>query len=98
MFMIGSKHVMAAYNINGLDYCFIRTITNISIHIISMNYFQQNWWIPKKYFIWVMIRNVGGITTILTLVFAMQYLPMGIYHLIYNTTPFWTSLLAYIVL
>jgi len=34
--MTGSKYVMAAYNVNGLDYCLARSITCLVVHTISL--------------------------------------------------------------
>ena len=96
--MLGSKHVMATHNINGLDYCFVRTVGCLAVHITSMLILKKDWRYPIQDFGWVMTRNIGGTVVIISLIYAMQYLPMGIYQIIYNTSPFWASLLAYITL
>jgi len=99
MFMMGSKYVMAANNVNGLDYCLMRTVVCLVIHSFSLFViFRKDWRVPKKDFGWVMTRNIAGTFVIISLVYAMQYLPMGIYTLIYNTSPFWASLLAFMFL
>jgi len=36
LFMVGSKSVMATYNISGLDYVFVRTIACLFVHSTSM--------------------------------------------------------------
>jgi drug/metabolite transporter (DMT)-like permease len=59
---------------------------------------KKDWRYPIQDFGWVMTRNIGGTVVIISLIYAMQYLPMGIYQIIYNTSPFWASLLAYITL
>lgn len=99
LFMMGSKHVMATHNVNGLDYCFVRTVGCLLVHSTSLFFiFRKNWRFPKQDLPWVITRNIAGTFVIISLVFAMQYLPMGIYQIIYNTSPFWASLFAFVML
>ena len=98
-FMMGSKYVMATYSVNALDYVFVRTIGCLLVHSISLFViYKKNWRFPQQDFAWVMTRNAAGTVVIIGLVFAMQYLPMGIYQIIYNTMPFWAGLLAFVIL
>lgn len=99
LFMVGSKSVMAAYNVSGLDYVFVRTVACLLVHSISMLIvFKKDWHFPREDLPWVLTRNISGAFVIISLVFAMQYLPMGIYTIIYNTSPFWASLFAFVML
>lgn len=76
----------------------MRTVGVLSVHIISLAICKKGWRFPREDLPWVVTRNISGTIVILSMVFAMQYLPMGIYQIIYNTSPFWASLLAFFFL
>lgn len=96
--MLGSKHVMAVNSVNGLDYLLVRSLTCLAVHIVSLLICKQGCKFKRADLPWVLVRNFSGAMTVLSLVYALQYLPMGIYQIIYNTTPFWVSLLAFLTL
>lgn len=98
MFMLCSKHVITLNQINGVDYLLIRSLTCLAVHAVSVLVCRQGVRFPREDLKWVLVRNAAGTMTVLTLLYALQYLPMGIYQIIYNTSPFWASLLGFLIL
>lgn len=47
---------------------------------------------------WIMFRNIGGVIASGSQAFAISLMPITLYQIIYNTTPFWASFLSFILL
>ena len=47
---------------------------------------------------WIIFRNIGGVVASGSQAFAISLLPITLYQVIYNTTPFWASLLSFLLL
>jgi|LauGreDrversion4_2_1035121.scaffolds.fasta_scaffold558212_2 drug/metabolite transporter (DMT)-like permease len=44
------------------------------------------------------VRSFWGTVGFLCYLFAMKYIPMGLLMILYNTAPFWASVLGYVFL
>jgi drug/metabolite transporter (DMT)-like permease len=53
---------------------------------------------PKKDGKWIVVRSAAGTLQSFCMLFAIRFLPLGFFTTIYNTTPFWASLMAYFLL
>lgn len=53
---------------------------------------------PTRGYFWVITRNAAGTVTVIGLVMAIKYLPLGLYQILYNTAPFWASIMSLILL
>ena len=78
-FMLSSKYVMATYNVNGLDYCLFRTIVCLAVHLTMLRLTKQSVRFAREDLLWVVTRNVAGTINLISLIYAIQYLPIGIY-------------------
>jgi drug/metabolite transporter (DMT)-like permease len=98
LFMASSKVTMSKYSIAGLDFLIIRTVTNLLFHLTICLYSGHSLKMPSGTFWWLQIRNVGGTLRIVGIIYAIQFLPLQIFYLTYNTLPFWASIMGYIFL
>ena len=97
-FLVGSKLTMKTYNIPGLDYLTIRTLTCLLLDIILVYAYDKTLRVPNQGLSWVIARNAAGTFTVIGLVLAIKYLPLGLYQILYSTAPFWATLMAFILL
>ena len=82
------------------DLCLVRVCVGIFIPGIVILYFSK-----KRPFSDVLpelkttlhIRNFLGIAGFTTLVYAAKYLPIFIVQICFNTAPFWTAILTYLI-
>lgn len=89
---------MQANSIAPLDFMVWRTLTCLFLHAICCLVFNQSFTYPAENWMWVFARNIGGTATVISLFYGIKYLPIGIFQIIYNTSPFWASLLGFILL
>ena len=47
---------------------------------------------------WIIFRNVGGVVASGSQAFAISLMPITLYQIIYNTTPFMASILSFVLL
>lgn len=85
-------------NIAPLDFMLVRTITCLVIHGICCILYNQTPKYPTEDKLWIVARNCGGTVTVLSLFYGIKFLPIGVFQILYNTAPFWASLLGFIFL
>ena len=83
---------------NGLDLCFIRTFVGCAICLITLRASKKSLYVPPEKRCMILTRCIFGTVGFTTYVFAIKYLPLAITSTIWNTAPFWTTLIAFIFL
>lgn len=89
---------MKAYEVKPLDFLFFRSLTCVLFHGSLCFYYKKSLQVDPKDVSWITGRNLGGITNVMGLIFAVQYLSLANVQIILSTSPFWTSSIALILL
>jgi len=89
---------MKTYAIAGLDYLTFRTLTCLALDLLLVLLYKKSLRFPTQGYFWVITRNAAGTVTVIGLVMAVKYLPLGLYQILYNTAPFWASIMGLILL
>lgn len=82
-----------------IDLSFVRVSLNFGIAIFVLCYFGKRPIedMPKDMWCTLIVRSILGTVAFTFMVYACKYLHVFIVQIIYNTAPFWTSILAYCV-
>lgn len=88
----------ATATIHVMDLCLARTLINLLFSIVILNISGKNVIkdVPRQAFPLIILRSTTGLIGFTTLVYSIEILPLFIFQIIYNTSPFWTGILAYI--
>ena len=82
-----------------IDLCLVRTLGNfiLAIPVLFVSKKHPINDVPKEFRLTLAIRSLLGIIGFTTMVYATKYLPIFIVQIIFNTAPFWTSILGYFI-
>ena len=82
------------------DLCFLRTFGLFIIACGSVKYYGKKPFedVPKEYRWLLFVRCLVGLIGLNVIVYAVKVLPIFVVSIIFNTGPFWASLLSYLVL
>ena len=98
LFLLMSKQTMKWYSVDNFDFLVVRTIVTLAVHTLTVLYYGKNIKEAPDMNKWIMFRNIGGVIASGSQAFAISLMPITLYQVIYNTTPFWASLLSFILL
>lgn len=98
LFLLMSKQTMKWYSVDNFDFLVVRTIVCLSVHTLTLLYFGNSIKESPEMNRWIIFRNLGGVVASGSQAFAISLLPITLYQVIYNTTPFWASLLSFVLL
>ena len=90
-----AKISMKTFLVNGLDLCLFRTsvvAVTSSIQIVKQKIPVT---VPKNMHLQMLLRNIAGLVGFTALVYALKILPMGLYMILVNTSPFISTALSY---
>ena len=90
-----AKISMKSFDVNGLDLCLFRT--SVVCVTSSSQIIKQKIpvFVPKDMHLLMLIRNMAGLVGFTALVYALKFLPMGLYMILVNTSPFISTSLSY---
>ena len=80
-----------------LDLCFIRSLVNISAACINIRLFGKHILkdVPAGKFKIIGMRSIIGLFGFISIIYSLSVLPLTIVTIVFNTTTFWTGILAY---
>ena len=80
-----------------LDFCFLRAISNFLSGILPAIYSKIHFihGVPKNVRFALFRRSLSGVCSFGCLVCSISILPLFITNIVFNTMPFWTSILLY---
>jgi drug/metabolite transporter (DMT)-like permease len=95
-----AKKATKELEVNVLDLCLMRTAINLFFSIIILNIAKKNIFkdVPKEHRKTLFYRCCFGLLGFTTMVYSVELIPIFIMQIIYNTSPFWTSILAHLYL
>ena len=98
IYMVMTKFAIYSYGVNALDLCMYRTfvLTSVAyaISLLSSKSVRVASTAHKDLF----YRSLFGTIGFTSMVFALKYVPLGIYSIVFNTAPFLASLIAWLIL
>jgi drug/metabolite transporter (DMT)-like permease len=89
---------MYDYSVNALDLCLVRTCVVASFNLLQIKQLGIEISVPRSLWLTMLMRNLAGLVGFTSLVYALKYLPMGLFMVLVNTSPFFAALLGFIFL
>ena len=92
------QEILQKYGVGVLEYSFGRALILLGLSYVNLTVCKQN---PFEYgdnFKPCMIRAIVGTISFTTMNIGMMNLPLAIFTVIFNSTPFFTAILAYLYL
>ena len=83
--------------VNALDICFIRTLTLLTFSFIGAKCFGQSFFIEPKDRKLLAVRSLIGTIGFTCMTFGVAMIPLVAQNTIFNTSPFWATLLAWCI-
>ena len=95
-----AKSVMTEKKVFFLDLCLIRSVVNVSAASFNVKVFGKHIFndVPEGSFKFIGFRSILGLFGFISIIFSLNYLPLTIVSIVFNTTTFWTGILAYCIL
>jgi len=93
-----SKQTMLWYSVDNFDFLVVRTLVTLAVHSLVVLFYGKDIKEAPDMNKWIMFRNIGGVIASGSQAFAISLMPITLYQIIYNTTPFWASFLSFILL
>jgi drug/metabolite transporter (DMT)-like permease len=90
-----AKHAMSEYKVNPLDICQIRTLIALVIAIMVAKADGASFRVPREMRKMLLFRSLTGTVGFTSITFSVKYCPLIATIIIFNTAPFWASLLAW---
>ena len=92
-----AKSVTTEMGVNFLDLCCIRSLINFSVACFNVRVFGKHILkdVPVKYRKLLGLRSIVGLFGFTFIVYSLTILPLFIVTVLFNTTPFWTGILAH---
>jgi drug/metabolite transporter (DMT)-like permease len=86
--------------IGALELCLFRNFINFILSAITVRYYGKNVVgdVPRELRILVFVRSIAGLFSFTCMILSLQYLPIFISQIVFNTAPFWTAVLGFLIL
>ena len=80
-----------------LDFCFLRSSSNFLCGILPAIFWKKHFIndMPRNMMFALFRRSLSGVSSFTCMVYAMSMIPLFISNIVFNTMPFWTSILLY---
>ena len=92
------KKAINERDINPLDICFLRTLVLFVGTLIISFCMKQSFFIQKQDRCVLAVRSLMGMIGFTAITFGVAMIPLLVQNTIFNTAPFWASLLGWIFL
>lgn len=96
----GMAKVGTNSGVGAVELCFVRTFINFMISLITVKYSGKHVVndVPKELRKMVFLRSIAGLLGFTCMVLSLQFLPIFISQIVFNTAPFWTAILGFFML
>ena len=86
--------------VNSVDVCLIRTFVNFLVSVYTVTHNKKHVFddVKPEFRSTLLLRSILGVIGFTLMVFATKYLPIFIVTIIFNTSPFWTAIFAFLIL
>jgi drug/metabolite transporter (DMT)-like permease len=98
LYMVIVKFTFSSSEINGIDLALARTVSGFLVSVFLVQFLGLSLKIPPGEKKTMFIRAAVGTFGFVSYVYCIKYLPLGLLMIIYNTAPFWSSLLSFLFL
>jgi len=98
LYIVTAKLTMEKMEVNGLDLSLVRVFVALAVSLLLVKVTGASFHVPTPYRKFLFLRSLAGTIGFTTYIFAIKYLPLGLTMIIFNTAPFWATLLAYLAL
>lgn len=82
------------------ELCFIRTFINFLISLFTVKLSGKHVVrdVPKQLRVLVFARSIAGLIGFTCNILSLKYLPIFVQQIVFNTAPFWTAILGFLIL
>jgi drug/metabolite transporter (DMT)-like permease len=98
IYMVMTKYAIYSYGIHALDLCLYRTFILTAAAFAIARVSKKPILVDPRAHKDLFLRSFFGTIGFTTFVYAVKYLPLGIHSIVFNTAPFISSAISWLIL